>query len=465
MKNLNNLINNNFLLTNQQISISISHSTKAIILILLACTLNYMGWRYTYTLGFDCLLLFNLFLLINSILIFSHWKNNIQRCILPLFYYTYWQLHFSMAFFRVGYLEIFTKEQVYNSLLVLILATLLSEVGMQFAKKIKSRPYALLTGAKICNITYYVFLIGACAYMGTKYYYAGGIRNYLFGSFTNKMPEALETLFFILKQTFTAFEYLNLIFLFGDKKQLITKLARIFFVISLFDIFATGGSTGILYLLVALVLLFLFNAKNSKQMAKYIRVAIPIVVVGLIIGLLIHNNRGDYTEFNFDILANPLQEIVETSTFDCLENYIKVVRDFEPSYRLGQFIYPYINFLPRSIFIFKPVELGSIIARSYYTFTDTSHAGFATSCMAEFYYDFGYIGIICGMIFLGYFINRIQIRINKSQQSLISQWGLIYIFSLIGNIPNWYTGFMIRFVYFFIFIILLVCFEKIIRKF
>ncbi|WP_394531508.1 O-antigen polymerase [Priestia aryabhattai] len=421
--------------------------------------LNLVGSPYLVNFGFNEMILFNTFLIINGSICVSIWGNDLKKVILPLFFFTYWSIIMSLGIFRLGYLNIFDLQQVDQCLIVVIFSSILIYLGIALGKNFQVKSIKLLHDANISSITYYILLSMNLFFILIRFYFAGGVSEYLTSDYQAKVPTSLQTLFFILKTLLTNFDYLNLVFVIGNRKKVITKIARIYFCISILNIFASGGSTGILFLLLSLILLKLFMSKTRIEEKKISKKIVPVGVIGVIVGVLIRFNRTNYGEFNFNILGEAINKMIATATFDCLENYIKVTTQLSPKYIPEQLIYPFVNFLPRDVFPWKPLELGRVIADTYYNFGGGLIGGFAPSPMGEFYFDFGYFGIIVGMLAIGCFLGIMQKKINRSQYNVYTMCFLVTLVYWSSTIPNWYTGFAIRFIYMIIYFFIVVIIE------
>lgn len=419
-----------------------------------------LGSQYIDNLGYTTVFMYLEFMILCGFFLLYYLRRDLRLCLIPLFVFGYWALHNSLALFRLGYIEQYSIEEVQREFIYVILATIILFIGINFGLKIRTKPLMLSYYVELSDKIYYMLLVVYLIYFAIRMYFAGGIENYIYSDYQFKLPESVQTLFFILKNIMTGFDYLNLIYVVKHKGR-IGIVAKIFFCFSLFNVFIGGGSTGILYLVLALIILLIFNSQNRIQMSRYLHRGIPVIIIAIYIGILIRFNRTDYANFTFDVLGSAMDSILGSATFDCQENLLRVLRDFEPTWSLGQFIYPFVNWMPRSIFSWKPTELGSIMASTYHNFSFNANAGFATTPMGDFYYDFGYLGMAIGMLFEGAFIGWTQRKFFVSDlKSDITLWAIIYTMYICSNIPNWYTGFGLRMFYLFVFYIILLMLSK-----
>lgn len=417
--------------------------------------LNILGAPYLSNLGGMIWLYYNFFLIVCAAITIQYTRHDLRKCIIPLFLFAYWALHNSLALFRLGFIKKYPVNEIEKEFLIVLCATLVLYFGVSLGMRIKTKPLKLSKYVELSDKTYLTIMAIYFLYFFAKIYFAGGLNNYIFSDYQFKVPEALQTLFFIIRNILNGFDYFNLLYV-VKKGTKISIIAKVFFVFSLFNVFIGGGSTGILYLLVCLIALLIFKSQNTAQISKYIRRGIPIAIIGIYVGILIRFNRTNYSEFSFNVLDNPMDSILRSATFDCQENLLRVLRDFNPTYSLQQFIYPFVNWVPRALFPWKPTELGTLMASTYHNFASNANAGFATTPMADFYYDFGYLGMIVGVLLEGCFIGWMQRKYYVSDlNSDVTLWALIYSMYICSNVPNWYTGFGIRMFYLFVFYMLL----------
>lgn len=417
--------------------------------------LNVLGAPYLSNLSGFVWVYYDLFLIICAMITIQYLRSDLKKCIIPVFLFAYWALHNSLALFRLGYIKKYSVNDIEKEFLIVLLSTIILYIGVNLGLRIKTKPLKLSKYEELSDKTYLVVMAVYFVYFFAKIYFAGGLYNYLFSDYQFKIPESLQTIFFVVKNILTGFDYFNLLYV-VKRGTKISVLAKFFFAFSLFNVFIGGGSTGILYLLVCLVAVLIFKSKNSIQVSKYIRRGIPVAIIGIYVGILIRFNRTNYSEFSFNVLNNAMDSILGSATFDCQENLLRVLRDFTPTYSLQQFIYPFVNWMPRSLFPWKPTELGTVMASTYHNFASNANAGFATTPMADFYYDFGYLGMVIGILLEGCFIGWMQRKYYISDlRSDVTLWALVFSMYICSNVPNWYTGFGIRIFYLFVFYMIL----------
>lgn len=134
--------------------------------------------------------------------------------------------------------------------------------------------------------------------------------------------------------------------------------------------------------------------------------------------------RGD-GDFKFDIF-NYYQS---SGDFDGFQSIINTVIFVEKhGYTFGnQIISSFLSFIPRSLWLNKGEPTGSIAAESAgYDFLNIS-----SPMPAEFYIDFGYVGLIFFSFFFGWFIRFLDKKIKNYQEINLSYILSIIIISLI----------------------------------
>lgn len=425
-----------------------SKKTVTMFLAVYAVILNLLGNTYLFRLGGTAVIIYECFLIINGAGIVFSLTKRLEHCILPVFTLSYWMLHMSLAVFRIGYVGIYSSAEIMRLLLLLLSATFVFVLGLMSAGHMSAKPFKFAEYTKVPRSVYYIFLLISALYLIFKIHFAGGLGGYLLSGYQSKIPTTVASIFFVVHQITVGFDYLNLVVAMGKNHNVTTWIARFYFLVTIVDDFFSGGSTGILYLLLGAVLILLFRVEEPSRLNGRIFKSIPIVIVGIVSGLLIRFNRNDYSNFNLDVLKNLSNNILGSATFDCLENLIRVTRDFRPSFLPRQIVYPFINWIPSTFASWKPEELASAVAKLYY---NVSNGGFAPSPMGDFYVDFGYLGIFLGMLMLGVMVIVIQKRLNASVHgSEITIWLLIALVYTLSNMPNWYTGLMTRLFYLFV---------------
>lgn len=407
--------------------------------------------KYLLPSGLTSILLYAVFCLLNLYIISYLIVKKITNNLIVIFLFLLWLVHNSFSFYRISYIQRFSSSEVNFVYFLMIIATILIFIGFKFSQMFKVKKGFFFEKVSINTLTFYILLAITMIIAIYKYSVAGGIMNYITSSYQSKIPGDMKFVIFILDGIFSAnFFFIALIYAFNSTHKRAKSLAWLYIVFNLFDIIISGKSSGVLYRIISIVIFALITIQNPKKLKKVTSIFKPLVILGLMIGILIRFNRSS-EDFSLNILRDALDTIILSPTFDSLENFARIIDVFSPTYTLGQFIYPFVNFIPRSIFPDKPVELGRVIAVEFYGFSVDQVGGFAPSILGEFYYDFGYLGIFTGLLTVGFFLGFLQKKFNKTTLTLLVVAIMIQVSVNTAIIPNWYTGWGIRFSYIVIF--------------
>nr|WP_276511019.1 O-antigen polymerase [Priestia megaterium] len=421
--------------------------------------------KYLLPSGITSILLYSVFCLLNFYIISYLIINKVNKNLIMIILFCIWLVHNSFSFYRLSYMGIFSYDKIAYIYVLMIIATLLIFMGFKFSQTFKVNKGFFFEKINIHSFTFYVLLVITMGIAIYKYSIAGGIVNYISSSYESKVPGNMKFVIFILDGIFSAnFFFVAIIFAFNSQYRKTKYIAWLYIIFNLFDIIISGKSSGVLYRIIAMLLFAMISIKNPIHLKKITNFFKPLVVVGLVAGILVRFNRSS-DKFSMDMLKDALDTIVISPTFDCLQNLTKIMDVFNPTYTLGQFIYPFVNFLPRAIFPDKPIELGRIIAVEFYGFSSEQVGGFAPSIIGEFYYDFGYLGILTGLLSVGFFLGILQKKFNKTHATFLVSAILIQVSINTAIIPNWYTGWGIRFSYIILFWIVAFSLNQAIRIF
>ena len=434
---------------------------KTIYVLLINILMNIIGIKYLTALGIESFILYFTFSLLSMVVIIINIVRIKKVNMIIIFLFVYWFLHNSLALFRCSFIGQFTTDDITVIYVTLIISTIILFLGCRLGLDIPIYRELRLSKTKIYDATFIIIFFITVGITLYKYIVAGGIVNYINSNYETRIPEEFRSIIFILDGIFCAnFFYLAIIKLYDSSSKIIRGLSKLYILFNIIDIVISGKSSGVLYRILALVIFAIMNKKTGIEKRRVIRRGIPIIGMAAILGVLIRFNRSSDV-FSLNVLGNMIDQLIISPTFDCLGNFKLILNNFSPQYTIGQFIYPFVNFIPRSIFQNKPIELSTIIAKRFYNFGEEQNGGFAPSMMGEFYYDFGFVGIIVGIFLIGLFIGYIQKKLNVSRDNNITKAILIQISVNITMLANWYTGWAIRFVYMIVFWCLILIINKI----
>lgn len=401
--------------------------------------------------------LYTIFLSLNTGIILFFIKDGVRKNLISLYTFIAWMIYNTLGFLHVTYVE---EYFVYDNTIakiyfLLIGATLLLFIPILFAKKYIKKGFRRLNNLRLSYRVIVVFLAIDVAFSLYEVYVGGGFSQYFYSSYGAKVDDSLRTFFQLFGGILGNAGMFVMPLIFGNygTKKKIVGIAYILF--GLLMSIAGGHSGGMMGTFLGLFI-FGYFATNSKKIQNKLRmfalIAIPLGVIG---GILLRINRKDMANFSFESLNGSITEIMTSPTFDNVTNLGYVLENMKPTYSPGQFIYPFINFLPRAVFPWKPMELGRIVGMKSLGTSEDSLAGFIPSPLGEFYYDFGYLGIILGMLFVGFVIGYVQVKLNNTRPQ--SVWILSFITKFGGSasiLYAWYTGMFNGLVRWMIFLII-----------
>ncbi|MFP9112558.1 O-antigen polymerase [Flavobacterium sp. RHBU_3] len=423
-----------------------------------------MGYKYMVNTDVNVYLVFTVYELICLYFILYYWKRDIKKNFIYFYFFLQWFIYNGFGLVRISYLETFRSEEIYLSYMAIIGATFLFFIGIRFSNFVKVSRFEFLERQSISKSVYYTIAGIYALYNLYVFSLSGGFINYLFSDYQDKAPEGMKTTVFILSGIFGYFKYLNITYFFERDKNSPPKIVVYgFFLFTLVNVFSSGASLGVLSILLVIYLYkyCLTNQDKIQQIANLKKYLYLILGGGVLLGLLIRFNRTDLSSFSFAVLDNAQEEVLASPTFDSAGNFIMVCNRLEPLYEPNQVIYPFVNFLPRVLFPWKPMELGRIISYQFYGFLDDEIGGFAPTPMGEFYYDFGVPGIVLGVIGMGFVLGIVQKKLNATKDNKWKWMFLVTLLSLLGTIPAWYTGFGVRVVYLLLFIVIIGVINKV----
>lgn len=416
-------------------------------------TIVYSGWQILF--------LFNLFIAINISFLWG-FLNDLRKNIVYIFLYTGWIIYSSLGMVRECYIGNTDVNGDFSIIILwFIFASILMFIGIYIVRSIKiEKGFSFVENMHISVKTFVILISLDLLLTLYKLYIAGGLHAFIYASYGSKVESDYMTFFSLFPGILSNVLYFTFPFI-RHKAPLYLKIISIFyFLVNIVMGVLNGSSMSIFNPLLALFTYFYLTASSEENRVKIKQWSLGLLLIGIVGGVLIRQNRTNYAEFSTDVLnTSVIDKILESSTFDNFSN-LKKIFEMSPTYTPGQLIYPYINYLPRSTFPWKPMELGRIIAYDVKGMDNENLIGFLPSPIGEFYYDYGYLGIILGMFYVGLIIAFFQEKMNRTKNS---PWKLSILLAFSGYttiISGWYTGFGVREVRLAIFIILLLLINR-----
>lgn len=370
-------------------------------------------------------------------------RRRLEENLIPVFLFTAWLLYNALGFIHYDIVgnRIGMIDTIY---LLFIMSTILLFLPFYLLRNKQFKRIEIVSHISPSRKVITVLLFLQLALIAYKIHTAGGLYNYIFASYGEKVEGGLMTFFHLFEGIMRYVGVFLYPFFFVDKKHSLFKFVIVLYVI--YTILFGSISGGSLSILSPLLILFTFCylATEKIQTKKLIKKALLVsVVIGVIGGMLIRTNRSDNSSFQFFDMKTAFTDIMVSPTFDNMVNLESVIENLEPTYKPDEFIYPFVHFLPRNVFPWKPEELGTIVGYKFVGVTKESKAGFIASSLGDFYYDFGYLGIVVGMLFVGYFFAIVQCKLNRNLQDKNRLFVLSCILTMCGatiNLSAWYTG-------------------------
>lgn len=414
--------------------------------------------------------LYSVFILLTARILW-HFCNvkDIRRNILYVFVFSGWIIYTGLGFVRQGYMaQQSMASEANNNLfliyLVYILSTLLLFMPIKYMQDKKIKGFGRVVNQLMPdNKCVFLLIFASIGLSVFQIYLAGGWHNFVYAAYGQKTDSSYLTFFNLFSGIATNTLYLILPVLCFYTKSSIKILAVVYFIFSIVMGSINGSSLSIFNPLLALFTFKYLTTHDSYKKRKLKKYFVMALIAGVVGGILIRQNRSDNENFSFNVLDNAMEDVLMSSTFDNITNLQKIL-DLSPQGSVGQFIYPYVNYLPRSVFPWKPMEMGRIISYKFKDMDEDKFIGFLPSPIGEFYYDFGFLGVIIGMLFVGFVLGWLQEKMNRTYNSSILLWGYFVGLCIYSTIySGWYTGCFIRFVRLFIFIFLVYCLNYLFR--
>ena len=354
-----------------------------------------------------------------------------------------WEFFLSIGFVHNGILDGDCHvENTYLTYLLVIFATFLLyyPISMCIKNRNKIKISQCLKDFKIGRITAVIIVLIGISTNLYGVYLGGGFLQYIFASYGAKVEnEYLTTL--NLLHVFTApFAALLLPYLCGKTNMLLKSMVVFYWGFSIFIGAISGASMSILSPIMMLFFFLYLNANNKTKEKSLIRKFALLFVIGVLSGIIIRSFRSDFSQVSDFSLTEAVEGILIGPTFDGLYNLRSLLSKVTPLYFPDQIILPLVFYLPRVVFPWKPTDLGLIVGKKFLDQSYESMAGFITTPLGDFYYDFGLVGIVIGMLFVGFVFGVLSEKINKIEKNPFHIAVFLYLSSCMASLNSWYTG-------------------------
>lgn len=436
-------------------------------LLLLSSALLYMGYAYIFAVAPILFLMYLLFVFLNIAIIYHFIKvRDIAQTLVYVFCFVGWFLYSSLGLVRDAFILGQDCQQEIDACLeyyiYFILATLLLFIPTVIIRR-RTKRYKAFRILPNISLSGRVFLICVALTVGLQLYkihLAGGWIDYFFAAYGHKIDTRYMTFFHLFLGIMTNTLYLALPFIVLKCRRSLKIIAIVYVCFDIVMGFLSGSSTSLLNIIIVSFTYFYLTTHDKKKRRSVKQAFFLFAIIGVVVGVLIRQNRISNDEFSFEVLRTSVEDVLESPTFDSATNLRYVLSNWEPNYNLNNFIYPYVHFLPRSVFSWKPMEMGRIISVEMKGLDADTLTGFIPSAIGEFYFDFGIIGIIFGMLFCSIAFSVFQEKMNNTPNSPYKYPFLIAFCIYTTILSGWYTGSFLRLVRLFLFYLLFLFLSK-----
>lgn len=430
-------------------------------ILLLSSSLLYLGYTYIYAVAPTLFLMYVIFVLLNVAIIHHFLKvKDISQTLVYVFCFVGWLFYSSLGLVRDAYIlgqDCLQESDVcLEYYIYFIMATFLLYIPTIIIRR-RTKGYKGFKYLPNIRLSERVLIICITLTLGLQLYkvhLAGGWLDYFFAAYGHKIDTSYMTFFHLFLGIMTNTLYIVLPFIVLKCRYFIKIIAIVYVIFDMLMGFMSGSSTSLLNIIIVFFTYLYLTTLNKNKRKKVKRAFLIFAIVGVIMGVLIRQNRISNDEFTFEVLKTSVEDVLESPTFDSATNLRYVLSNWEPNYNLNNFIYPYVNYLPRTVFSWKPMEMGRIISVEMKGLDIDSLTGFIPSAIGEFYFDFGIIGIIFGMLFCSIVFSVFQEKMNNTSNGPYKYPFLIAFCLYTTILSGWYTGSFLRLVRLYLFYLL-----------
>lgn len=413
---------------------------------IMAVCLAALGYNYIYQLSTAYYVMFLVFIGVSLSILLHLIRMDIKRNIIYIFAMTSWMFYNSLGFIHSAIIETQRGQTLKFGIeiyLLLIIATIIISISMLSTKGAFTTGFSFLKNYRLPRGTlFFIFTVSLLLDL-YKIHIAGGLNAYIFAPYGAKAESGLLTFFNLTQSIFNNIALLALPYIVGDCNKS-TKAICIFFLTYKMAFGAiSGSSVSLLSPLICTYIFAYYAGISNRVKLKLKKYTIVLAIVAVTAGMFIRTNRKSFENSSIESfeIKNAFDEIMESPTFDNIVNLNTIFDKIQPVYIPEQLILPFIHFLPRSVFTWKPMELGRMVGYKFIGTSEDSMAGFITTPIGEFYYDFGFTGVIIGLILVGLSLGYIQEKLNATKGHPIFIWSIVVVTATkTSSLSAWYTG-------------------------
>ena len=438
---------------------------------------------YNIAFSFKIFLLINFILLIHfiSIVYFLRYENNKYFPIFPLitiFFFT----TYTLSFFIVNkdfFFSSFDDVVLQKSIFILILGLSSLFFGYIFGDKFFIRRKKKIFYFNFTKMKEQLIILIACSCMTFLIYYDNICYSFISFSITKQLKEPLILFNFGL--------FLTIILRRNNKSLfLYILLIALLFILFIFEI-STGATVFIFYLLFFLFVIYFYLKKEIPLISIVFVILLAIFFHSMKYQLrnLAWNGKENFSciekififksvALNFDykdkVKTNntsyyDLNTIRLFHSINSLNIISKLTPDIVPFFQGNSYKIIYTKFIPRDFWHKKPIdEQGNFWGHRYLVLNpEDKTTSWNFPVLNEFYANFGMIGVIFGMFFLGFFTKLLLLKLwtkNSSNIEMLTSSVIIFnlfflennLSQILGKIINQFIFFNILFFFLYLLI-------------